>query len=78
MAALHLQSTTMSKFYLNWDLLLEDKCPSCGRSWNQVNDTWICPSNEDHQKDFKIGAFKVAKIKHNLTQREELKPILEE
>ncbi len=61
----------MAKFYLDWNLLLEDKCPSCGEDWKLEGDYYVC---NNHEKGFKIGAFKVAKIKRDLKQREEMRP----
>lgn len=61
------------KYALDWSLLLQDRCPSCGEFWflDKKEDAWLC---RNHQKLFFIRAFKVAKIKKDLQRREEMNP----
>lgn len=58
------------KYALDWNLLLQDKCPSCGEFWTLKNNVWTCGN---HQVPFKIRDFKVAKIKKDLQRRNEMK-----
>ena len=61
----------MSKYQLDWNNLLQDLCPSCGEHWSEEGDKYIC---HNHQQRFSIHSFKVAKIKRDLLQREEMRP----